>query len=178
MIPSKKVLQMNTAIVLAMHGVPPEDIPKRDVLELFRLHSMIEYMPQAVDDHMKKQFQELDSKIRKWPRTEDNDPYWAASYRLASKLEDITEKPVFVGFNEFCAPSLNSAFASAIEKGAQRIIIITTMMTKGGEHSEKDIPEAIEKAKDMYPDVEFQYAWPFDEKDVASFLMQHLTSYL
>lgn len=34
---------MRTSIVLAMHGAPPRDLPKRKLGEFFRLHMQLEW---------------------------------------------------------------------------------------------------------------------------------------
>jgi sirohydrochlorin cobaltochelatase len=44
------------------------------------------------------------------------------------------------------------------------------MMTPGGEHAEIDIPAAISRAQQRYPNVDFRYAWPFESDEVALFL--------
>ncbi|GAG77021.1 unnamed protein product, partial [marine sediment metagenome] len=64
---------------------------------------------------------------------------------------------IVVGFNEFCSPSLDDAFEEAIKQDPEKIIVITPMMTQGGEHSEKDIPEAIERAKKKNPNIKFSF---------------------
>jgi sirohydrochlorin ferrochelatase len=43
-------------------------------------------------------------------------------------------------------------------------------MTRGGEHSEVDIPAAIERARARHPGVAFVYVWPFETAAVARFL--------
>ena len=48
------------------------------------------------------------------------------------------------------------------------------MMTRGGEHSEKDIPEAIERARKKYPKPKFSYVWPFNISKVATFLAEQI----
>lgn len=44
------------------------------------------------------------------------------------------------------------------------------MMTQGGEHSEVDIPAAIQRARKKFPTITFTYLWPFDVNEVAYFL--------
>ncbi len=115
--------------------------------------------------------------MRKWPRTAENDPFWDASHKLAKELSRVTGNDVLVGFNEFCSPSIDDTLEQAISSGADEIIVITPMMTPGGEHSEIDIPQSIERARERYPDVSFKYAWPFELKAVASFLAEQLSNH-
>jgi sirohydrochlorin cobaltochelatase len=79
-------------------------------------------------------------------------------------------RKVILGFNEFCAPSLDEALDQAAGQGAAKIVVVTPMLTRGGEHAERDIPEAIERAKSRHPGEKFIYAWPFKAKKVAEFL--------
>ncbi len=83
-----------------------------------------------------------------------------------------------VAFNEFCAPDVDEALGAAASQGAGKVIAITPMMTSGGEHSEVDIPRAIERARKKDPQVEFAYAWPFREDEVATFLAAQIQRFL
>ena len=105
-----------------------------------------------------------------WSRTERNDAFYAAFHSLAEKLSLATGWDVIVGLNEFCGPRLGDALDQAVARGADKIIVITPMMTTGGEHAEIDIPAAIEQGQQRHPDIEFRYAWPFDIDQVAPFL--------
>ncbi len=58
----------------------------------------------------------------------------------------------------------------AAESGAEEVIVITPMMTRGGQHAEKDIPAAVACAQERHPSVSFVYVWPFDVAQVAEFL--------
>jgi len=158
-----------TVIVLAMHGVPPSDFPRQELGEFFALHARFEHAT-ADESPGHARYQELETKLRCWQRTEENDPYHAASLELARELSRAASCEVEVGFNEFCAPSMDDALDRAAGSGAERVVVVTPMMTPGGEHSEKDIPEAVERARARHPAVEFTYAWPFPVTDVAGFL--------
>jgi sirohydrochlorin cobaltochelatase len=167
---------MSVALVLAMHGVPPKDFPQHELRELFSIHAQLEHHHGGETD-MHRRHAELHAKMRAWPRTEENDPYHAASHWLAGHLRDETGQSVFVGFNEFCGPSVEEAIDLAVEGGAARIVVITTMMTTGGEHSEKDIPGAIDRSREKHPNVVLDYAWPFELPDVAKFLAHHVAKF-
>jgi sirohydrochlorin cobaltochelatase len=161
---------MKTTIVLAMHGSPPKDYPNEKLMEYMGLHHRLEALTGPAREAMAGKFQVLKTELHNWPRTKENDPYHAASYELAKKLETATGNTVLVGFNEFCDPGLEEALTEAVNGGAEQIIVATPMMTPGGEHSEIDIPEAIEGVRAANPNVQIDYAWPFDLTEVAKFL--------
>lgn len=160
-----------TNIVLAMHGAPPVDFPRDELAEFFGLHMRLEHGPPGGEERarLEARHAELEEKLLGWPRTPQNDPFYAASLEMAEHLEEATSRRVVLGFNEFCAPTLDEALAEGA-RDAQRVVVVTPMMTRGGEHSERDIPVAIARARAAHPDVEFLYAWPFDAADVAGFL--------
>ena len=81
---------------------------------------------------------------------------------------------MLVGFNEFCNPTLEKTLDTAVANGAEKIIVITPMMTPGGEHSEIEIPAIIKRAQERSPGVEILYAWPFEIAEVAKFLTSQI----
>ena len=165
---------MKTVIVLAMHGAPPSDFPKPELAEFMRLHAQLDHGDRTPPyELVRGRHEELDRRVRRWPRTEANDPFYAGSMKLAAELEQATRLKVFAGFNEFCAPSLDEAFDEGVRSGAAKVIVVTPMMTRGGEHAERDIPAAIERARRRHPAIEFVYAWPFPPADTAQFLADH-----
>jgi sirohydrochlorin cobaltochelatase len=174
---------MRVAIVLAMHGTPPSDIPERDVAELMRLHGALEHALIASERRpelaeMERRYLELDHSVRTWPRNPDNDPFYHGSVELAALLSKATGQQVFLGFNEFCAPSIGEALEQAAMSGAETVVAVTPMTTRGGGHSERDIPRAIGTVAEKHPEVRFTYAWPYDQAAVASFLAAHVGGFL
>jgi len=184
---------VTTLIVLAMHGVPPNDFPDRELGEYFRYHMAVEaanqsshqqgnghngHGPSGLSPEELARYRELETRIRTWPRTEANDPFYTGSLVLAKALQKECGHRVLVGFNEFCAPSLKDAFEAAAEANARRVLVITPMMTPGGSHSELEIPAAINAAAENYPNIDFIYAWPFGHHEVASFLAAHVVRFL
>jgi sirohydrochlorin cobaltochelatase len=116
------------------------------------------------------ELQAADQKLRAWPRTPQTDPYKAGLEDIARALERHLSCEVLPAYNEFCAPSLEKAFADAVAAGASDITVISTMYTRGGIHSESEIPEIMKALQAAHPGVAARYAWPFDLDAVAGFL--------
>ena len=165
---------MKTVIALAMHGIPPNDFPRNESAEFFRLNGQIGRATGEERAALIKRRDELDVKMRNWPRTKENDPYQAWSLELAASLSEVTGNTVITGFNEFCAPALDEAIEQAVQAGAEQVVVVTAMMTRGGEHSEVEIPSAVNEAQKKHPDISFVYAWPFNVDEVAKFLADHV----
>lgn len=122
---------------------------------------------------------ELDAKIRQWPRHAGNDPYKAGLERLAAVLRPMVRTELFaIGYNEFCRPSIAEAIDEVIRQGASRVLIVPSMLTPGGSHSEHDIPLALDAVRRAHPDVVLEYVWPFDLAQVAALLAAHVQTRL
>jgi sirohydrochlorin cobaltochelatase len=165
---------MKTIIVLAMHGAPPKDFPRRELSEFFGHHARLEHASGEERMRLQQRHDELEGQLRAWPRTVENDPFYAASHEIAEHLAQATGLEVRVGFNEFCAPSLDEALGLAVQQGARRVVVTTLMLTRGGGHAEHDIPAAIDRARQRHPGAVIDYAWPFDPADVADFVAKQL----
>lgn len=160
-------------IVLAMHGAPPKDFPRREAGELFQLHAQLEHVRGPERAALERRYAELDAKMRAWPRTRENDPFSAGSEDLGAALARASGREVIVGYNEFCAPGLDEVLDQAAAR-AGTVIVVTAMMTRGGEHSEVDIPEAVARARGRHPAVRFEYVWPLEAASVAGFLTEQI----
>jgi sirohydrochlorin cobaltochelatase len=171
-------VETKTVILLAMHGMPPSDFSKDQLSEWGGLHSTLDRLSGEARSASEKRYLELDGNIRNWPRTPENDAYHAASYRLARRMQELTGFEVVVGFNEFAKPALDEAFEGAVRSGAGRVVVVTPMMTRGGSHSESDIPREIERAKAKHPGLSVAYVWPLDEDRISEFLSAQLEPYL
>jgi len=164
-----------TAIVLAMHGAPPNDFPRPELGEFFALHARIEQAgpgrPPQTEEWLDivDRCSRLEARMRAWPRTAGNDPFHAGAVAIAQALATAAGMTVVIGFNEFCAPSVQEALDTAA-LGARRVIVVTPMLTPGGEHAGTEIPAEIERARARHRRTEFVYAWPFEPRDVAEFL--------
>ena len=163
-------------VVLAMHGAPALDFPKNELVEFFRLHARVGH-GDSVPEDLRRSTDELEAKMRNWPRTADNDPFYTGSVELAEHLRRETGLAVILGFNEFCSPSLAEALDQAAG-AAQKILVVTPMMTRGGEHSAVDIPKAVRAAGERHPGKDFVYVWPFPTEDIARFLSGQVSRFL
>lgn len=66
---------------------------------------------------------------------------------------------VKVAYLQFVEPSLMSAIQECVNDGATRLIIHPFFLSSGM-HVTKDIPEIIDEARSMYPNVDFYYSEP------------------
>jgi sirohydrochlorin cobaltochelatase len=159
-------------MVLAVHGAPPRDFPAHELAEYFGLHARREMAGGGATPSARESF--LEQRLRGWSRTAANDPFWAASVQMGALLGQAASRRVIVGFNEFCAPSVDEALEQAAAICPPRIVVVTPMLTRGGEHAEADIPAAIDRARARHPGIVIEYAWPYDPHNVARFLVEHL----
>jgi len=174
----KKRETPKAVIVLAMHGSPPLDFPEGEMTEFMGLHARLGHQHTPGASAQSLRYDQLEAKMRAWPRTGQNDPFYAGSQELARHLRQESGLEVIIGFNEFCAPTLDEALERAAAREAGRIVVITPMMTRGGEHSAVDIPQAIRRAQQKFPALKIVYAWPFATEDIARFLASQITRFL
>jgi sirohydrochlorin cobaltochelatase len=168
-----------TVVVIALHGIPAEGAG-RLVLELMMLEGQLEVGYGADDPNKIKRLEELEHKLKNWPLGENN-PYNVGAITLGKLLEKEIGTKVFVGFNEFCAPSLEKVFEDAVKEHPKRIMIVTTMHSAGNQHAENaesDILQSVLTAQKRYRKVEFVYAWPFDFDKSARFLHDQLMEFI
>ena len=160
-------------ILLIGHGGVASDSPPGLAGELMRLESA--RVREGKGAPPSEREEELDAKLRSWPRTEQTDPYYYGLERIRDSLAKLRpDEQVVMAFNEFCAPSVDESIEVLIEGGAEEIQVLTTMLTPGGYHSETEIPDDLAAAKERYPEVDFSYVWPVQTDDFAGFLSQLL----
>ena len=158
-------------VALIGHGAPALDCPPQFIGELMEL----EWQAGHHAGDIQGRAAQLDAKIRDWPRRIDNDPYKQGLERIAAALRPLLPTDLLaVGYNEFCRPSIAEAVESLIRRGAGRILVIPTMLTPGGVHSEIDIPRALDELRRVHPAVSVEYVWPFDLGEVAGLLASHV----
>ncbi len=163
-----------TAVILIGHGGLPSDIPSEIVEKFMRLHkSRVKAEGEASDQEI-----ELDNTIRKWKRTPETDPYKFGLETLASHMKSFLKNyTVKTAYNEFCYPSIADAVKELADENFAKIILVTTMITRGGSHSEREIPEELEALRLKYRDIDIQYAWPFDTDTFALYLASHVRTF-
>ena len=165
-------MQNKEAVILIGHGGAATDTPRALVSELKRLEGERQARR---DPHPSPREAELDKTVREWPRTPQSDPYKYGVEAIATALAPkISGKRLIVAYNEFCAPSVESAIETAVSEGFPSIVLISTMFTRGGVHAECEIPGIVLEARKKHPNVTIEYAWPFDENFIADFLAAQL----
>lgn len=169
---------MNRVIVLVMHGAPPRDFPRQEAGEFFSLGSRLRQPAGPERAALAQRHAELEAKMRAWPRTAQNDPFHAASVEIADELARASGAKVVLGFGEFCAPTMDEALDLAAESSPDQVVVITPMVTRGGEHSESEIPAAVRRAGERHLGVAFEYVWPYPAEEVARFLASQIDRFL
>jgi sirohydrochlorin cobaltochelatase len=165
---------MRRAIVLVGHGGVPTDCPH----ELVRKLKQLEAQRRAAGKPMSAEERELDQKIRRWPRTPQNDPYKGGLESLAAQLRPLLKRDrLVIAYNEFCAPTLAEAVEELVKDGIWDVTVVSSMFTAGGAHAEIEIPETVRKLKRVHPNATIRYAWPFDQQLVAGMLATHLKQF-
>jgi len=155
------------AVVLVGHGGVPRDYPRERLVRLKALESS----RRAQGKEPSAEESALAAEIRGWPRTPETDPYQAGLEQLATHLGPLVAPARLVlAYNEFCGPSLDEAVAGALVDGLGRVVVIPSMLTPGGVHSEIEIPEMIGALRRRFPNASIDYAWPFDTRAVATLL--------
>jgi sirohydrochlorin cobaltochelatase len=160
--------------VLAAHGVPAYDYPRWRV----GLLMMLEFAPLVGRIGLLRAAREaLDRHMRRWPRTTGNDPYKAAVDELAAGLQARSGLPVLAGYNEFCSPTVGEAIDEALAGGAGHVIVLPTMLVRGNEHTESEIRQAVERARQRHSGADIRYAWPFDQDQLLAMLAGQVSAH-
>ena len=160
------------AVVLIGHGGTASDTPRALVAELKRLEAERQARRERA---MSAREAELDRQVRWWPRTPETDPYQSGVEEIARALAPkLGGRKLVTAYNEFCAPSVEDAIEGLAAEGCGRILLVSTMFTRGGIHAERDIPDLLVEAKKKHPGLSVEYAWPFDADFIAEFLAGQL----
>ena len=162
------------AVILIGHGGLPSDIPKKVVEDFKKVHKHRIQTGTPITSKEK----ELDKVIRFWIRSPTTDPYKYGLEKLAAHLAPrLRDYILITAYNEFCYPSIEQAADMLAEKGVTQVILVTTMITPGGSHSEKEIPEEVEALRLKYPNIDYQYAWPYDLGIFSNLLADHIINF-
>jgi len=161
-------------VILIGHGGLPSDIPKEIVEDFMKVHKQRVRTGGPITLKEK----ELDNVIRFWTRSPATDPYKYGLETLAAKLAPRLEGYTLItAYNEFCYPSIEQAADVLAEKDITEVILITTMITPGGSHSEREIPEEVEALRLKYPKINYEYAWPYDLGIFSNLLADHIITF-
>ncbi|MBI5032204.1 MAG: CbiX/SirB N-terminal domain-containing protein [Chloroflexi bacterium] len=165
-----------TVVVLAAHGAPPSDYPPMRV----GLLMMLEFAGKRVQSVgvLRAWRDKLANEVRTWHRTADNDAYKVAVDNLAADLSSRLGLPVSVGYNEFCAPTIDDAIDEVIAQGARSVIVLPTMLVRGNSHTESEIHSAVLEACKRHPTISIDYAWPFEQERLVSLFADQVTAHL
>ena len=160
-----------TAVILVGHGGVPTDCPRVLVTRL----KTLEAQRLASGRAPSAEELDLDRRTRYWPRTPQTDPYRHGLEALAAELRSLLRgASLAIAYNEFCTPTLEEAAEELIAAGATSITVVPSMLTPGGVHSEVEIPETLDRLRQRYLGIAFQYAWPVDLTLVARLLADQL----
>ncbi|MDE2492236.1 MAG: CbiX/SirB N-terminal domain-containing protein [Elusimicrobia bacterium] len=160
------------AVVLIGHGATASDTPRALIAELKKLESERQARRETA---MSPREAELDRRVRDWPRTPENDPYKAGVEEIARALAPrLGGRKLVVAYNEFCAPSVEDAIEALAREGFTRVELVCTMYTRGGVHSEFELPALVESERRKHPGLTIDYAWPFEPAFIAEFLAGQL----
>lgn len=161
------------AIVVVAHGAAARDTPP----ELVRRLRAIDGDRHATHRPLTEDERALDARVRGWPRTPTNDPYHAGTEALVARMRALAAGArVEAAFNELCAPSIEDVVERLAGDGIEEIVLVPTMTTPGGVHSEVEIPHVVAALAERYPAVRIVYAWPFDLDAVARLLLDRVAS--
>lgn len=80
-------------------------------------------------------------------------------FDLLKRFKKYTEAWVEGAFLEMISPAIDDAIAACVKKKTQQIILVPLLLFKG-KHIQKDIPEALARAKMKHPELDFHLASP------------------
>lgn len=162
------------AVILVGHGGVPTDYPRDRLTKLRGL----EARRRAAGTSPTGEEVALDAELRNWPRTPLTDPYRAGLELIADRLGPLLGgRRLVLAYNEFCAPSIETAVADLAEDGVTDITVIPAMLTPGGAHSEVDIPESLAALRTLHPKLRLRYAWPVNLDLLATMMAQQIRAF-
>jgi sirohydrochlorin cobaltochelatase len=163
-----------TALVLVGHGAIAKDCPR----DLVRQLKALEGRRQTTGMPPTPEEKALADRIRRWPRTPTNDPYGAGCEQLLRLLRPLLpEMTLKVAYLEFSAPALEEVVEDLRRTDVSTVLVVPSMMTPGGIHSEIDIPQIVDQLQMAYPEMTLRYAWPFDLTKIAQLMADHVQQF-
>jgi sirohydrochlorin cobaltochelatase len=177
---NSEAAKKNVAVVLVGHGVPANDFPREKLSEFRRVTGQVMAAggEEKAPSELVARLQALEHEVRQWKRTPENDPYNTTVQELAVQIKQAGGyELVEVAHNEACGLDVDEAIDNVIKKGATRILVLTTMIIKGGAHAEHDIARKVEKAKRAHPEASITYVWPIEMDQVVQFFATQLNRF-
>jgi precorrin-8X/cobalt-precorrin-8 methylmutase len=87
-----------------------------------------------------------------------------------------TEDCIKVAYLQFAEPGIMATIKERVERGVKKIILHPLFLS-AGRHVTKDIPEMIQEARRLYPDVEFIYTEPLGlHEKLAGIVMERISA--
>lgn len=161
---------MNRAIVLIGHGGVPKDYPRDRLTRLRTLESR----RMSTGGPLSEEERILDAEIRSWPRNPRTDPYQAGIEALAERIRlKLGSTRLQLAYNEFCGPGIEEAVGNLVASGFTDILLMSSMFTPGGSHSEIEIPETVAVLQARHPEARLRYLWPYDLDLLANLILDH-----
>ncbi|KQR89864.1 cobalamin biosynthesis protein CbiX [Burkholderia sp. Leaf177] len=95
------------------------------------------------------------------------DPRWAEPFeRLAVKLRAQRSDPVSLAFLELMTPDLPTAIEKLGADGCVVVTVVPVFFGQGG-HIRRDLPELLDRCREMFPSVEIKCAVAVGEDDAV-----------
>jgi sirohydrochlorin cobaltochelatase len=164
----------STALVLVGHGAVAKDCPR----DLIRQLKALEGKRHSTGAAPTPDELALENRIRRWPRTPANDPYGAGCEHLMRLLRPLLPEMILkLAYLEFSSPTLEEVVAELRQTGVTKVLVVPSMMTPGGVHSEVDIPQIVDQLRAAYPEMTLRYAWPFDLTQIAQLMAHHVQQF-
>jgi MFS family permease len=167
------VPQMGHTVIMVNHGAPPLDFPPEQLARL----KTLEGWRVATKGEMTAEEAELDKRIRRWPRSAETDPCRESVEALGRALQwRLNGATLILAYNEFCAPTLPEAIATAVGGGAKRITVVPSMLSPSDVYTEAEIGKTLEAMRAQYPEVDIRYKWLFERARMAQMLAEHVAT--
>lgn len=85
------------------------------------------------------------------------DAEWAAPFQIIQKQlqQARPQAQVELAFQDFMTPTLETAVAQSVARGARRVVLVPLFMAQGG-HLKQDLPLLVGKLREQHPQLELQ----------------------
>jgi sirohydrochlorin cobaltochelatase len=85
------------------------------------------------------------------------DPEWAAPFGIIQEQLQAArpDAQVVLAFQDFMTPTLETAVAQSVARGARRVVLVPLFMAQGG-HLKQDLPLLVGKIREQHPQLELR----------------------